>query len=84
MTRSPVSHLIVIRTDQCVRGIDRSEGAGPSTRPRGYAALNVVAFSEGKAAEHEKHGCIKEFSYAGDNAVRGTALDSGHGGRADP
>jgi len=77
-----VSRLI-IRADRYVRGIDRSEGAGSSTRPHGCAVLKVAIFSEGKTTEHKKHGCIKELTYTGDDAMRGTALDSSHGGGAD-
>jgi len=51
--------------------------------PHGHAALKVATFSEGKTAEYEKHGCIKEFSLTGDDAMRGAALDPGYGCRAD-
>jgi len=78
-----VLRLINIRTDRYIRGIDRSEGAGLSACPHGRAALTIAAFSEGKTAEYEKHGCIKEFSLTGGDAMRGTALDSGYGCRAD-
>ena len=73
-----------IKADHRIRGIDRSEGAESFAHPHGCAVLNKVAHSEGKGSELEKHGCIKEFSHAGDDAMRGTALDPSDGGRANP
>lgn len=83
MARSLHRNLIAIRADRYVRGVDRSEGTGSFTRSHGPAPLSVAIFSEGKATEHKKHGCVKEFADACDDVVRGTTLDSGHGGRAD-
>ena len=76
-------HLIIIGTDQYIRGVDRSEGAGSPYRPHGYAALKVATFSERKTIEHKEHGCIEELAYTGDYAMRGSTLDSSHGRGAD-
>ena len=65
------------------RGVDRSEGTGSSTRPHGYAVLKTATFSERETAEHKEHGCIKESIHTGDYAVRGSTLDSSHGGGTD-
>lgn len=78
-----VSYMINIRADGFIRGIDRSEGAKSSTHSRCDAALETTAHSEGKSSELKKHGCIKEFSYTCDDAVRRTALDPSDGSRAD-
>jgi hypothetical protein len=79
-----VPHWVDIRTDRNNRGIDRSEGTeSRPPPPHGYAVLNAPTFSEGKITKHEEYGCIKEFGDTSDDVMRGTALDSSHGCRAD-
>jgi hypothetical protein len=83
-TTVPVLVLANIKANRHIRGIDRSEGAESSLHPLGHVMLDAAAYSQGKTAELEKHGRIKELTHTCDDVMRGTALDSSDGGRTDP